>query len=256
MAHATVVDVAVLRRRSHPHPRRGGCLVEVASTLPGGVWTDRPACVDPVLAAAARAVNDHTRSDVARRRLLVLAPWLVTGGRAGGDGTAAPLGGLAGRLVLGRVDGPTSARVAASVATLQAAPVQVRWPRWRRWRRWRRQRRAVGLVRLAARVLSRGPDADAALFALLAGAVNVTRDLDGLPPLDAAVASGEDLPQMLPVLVEVRAPDGAESMYYHCTALTDRWPAPLRTAWQARMRELAASSGVRPAATQVGAHAL
>jgi hypothetical protein len=70
------------------------------------------------------------------------------------------------------------------------------------------------------------------------------------------VAGGEDSPLTLPVLVEIRAPDGGESMYYHCTALTERWPVPLRAAWQARMRELAASSEVGPAGSEAVVHAL
>ena len=84
MARSMVCEVPVLRRRGHLRPERGGCLVEIASTLPGGRWTDRPACVDPVLGAVARAVNDRT-SDASRGRLLVLAPWLITGTRIAGD---------------------------------------------------------------------------------------------------------------------------------------------------------------------------
>jgi hypothetical protein len=68
----------------------------------------------------------------------------------------------------------------------------------------------------------------------------------------AAVACGVDSAETLPVLVEIRAPDGAEWTYYHCTAVSEQWPAPLHTAWQARTQELAALSEVRPAAPEIG----
>lgn len=206
--------------------------MEVTATLAGGRWTAAPRCVDPLLAALARAVNDCS-SDAGRRGLLRFAPWLI--GLAPGDAFAmeAALGGLAGRVLLGRLDAVGSGRVAARLATLRrTAGTSVR-------ARWRRRRQAAGLVRLATRSLRRDVDADVLLAGLLADAVNATRCLVGLPAL--SMAPGDAVfPLTLPVQVEVRYPDGAESMYYHCTAVLEQWPAALRRAWQDRMDELAA----------------
>jgi hypothetical protein len=58
-----------------------------------------------------RAVNDHT-SDVGRRRLLGFPAWLVGTDRVDRDEAAVVVGGLAGRALVGRVDAPTSDRVA------------------------------------------------------------------------------------------------------------------------------------------------
>ena len=96
----------------------------------------------------------------------------------------------------------------------------------------------MALVRLAVRILAAGPDADQALRDLLVDAVNVTRRLEDLPPVDVADAITAGWSATLPVRVEVLVPDGAESMYFHCTALTDRWPASLGQAWQDRVGEL------------------
>jgi hypothetical protein len=234
MARSAVCEVPVLGRRRHLRPERGGCLVEIASTLPGGRWTDRPACVDPVLAAMARGVNDRT-SDAGQGGLLVLAPWLVTGGQVSADCAAMALGRLAGQTVLAGADGTESVRLATQIARLGPGSDP---PFWAGWLRWRRQRRATALVRRAVRPLARGPDPDAALRALLVDAVNVMRRLEGLPPVVVDDTTGTGWPATLPVRVELRVPDGADSLYFHCTALTDRWPAPLGQAWQDRAREL------------------
>ncbi|NJC12949.1 hypothetical protein F4558_002775 [Micromonospora profundi] len=58
--------------------------MEVAGTLTGGMWTDRPKGVELVLGELARAVNDHT-SDRGRPELLPIARgWSVTRASAGG----------------------------------------------------------------------------------------------------------------------------------------------------------------------------
>jgi hypothetical protein len=49
------------------------CVMELVSRLAREPWTDRPACVHPVLGAVARAVHDHT-SSAGRRELLPFAP--------------------------------------------------------------------------------------------------------------------------------------------------------------------------------------
>ena len=47
-----------LTRGKHTSPRNGACVMELASMLAGEDFTDRPAAVDPVIAAFLRAYND------------------------------------------------------------------------------------------------------------------------------------------------------------------------------------------------------
>ena len=47
-----------LARGKHTSPRNGACVMELASMLAGEEFTDRPAAVDPVIAAFLRAYND------------------------------------------------------------------------------------------------------------------------------------------------------------------------------------------------------
>jgi hypothetical protein len=50
--------------------------MELVSVLNGEPWTDHPRCVDPVLAAVARTVNDAVAAP-ARERLVALAPQMI-----------------------------------------------------------------------------------------------------------------------------------------------------------------------------------
>lgn len=59
-------------RFSHLHPDDGACLMEAASLLATGRFTDRPPGTHPVLAALARAVNDAV-DDTTRQTLWPLA---------------------------------------------------------------------------------------------------------------------------------------------------------------------------------------
>ncbi|HEU5158327.1 MAG TPA: hypothetical protein VFU43_15125 [Streptosporangiaceae bacterium] len=52
------------------------CVMELVSFLNEEEWSDHPRCVQPVLAAVARAVNDRV-SDEGRQRLVDLAPLLA-----------------------------------------------------------------------------------------------------------------------------------------------------------------------------------
>ena len=65
--------------------------MELASVLAGAPWSDRPGCTHPVLAAAARSVNDLT-TDAGLPRLVPLVPLVV--------GTDDPDPGHATRLAL------------------------------------------------------------------------------------------------------------------------------------------------------------
>lgn len=73
----------------HRTPAHGGCLMELTALVAGELWTDRPTCVDPVLAAIARRVNDES-SAAARHRLVPMIP-LFIGTVDGGPMAAAHL---------------------------------------------------------------------------------------------------------------------------------------------------------------------
>jgi hypothetical protein len=65
-----------LDRGRHRTPGDHACVMELVSVLNGEPWSDHPRCVDPVLAAVARTVNDVV--DVpARERLVALAPEMI-----------------------------------------------------------------------------------------------------------------------------------------------------------------------------------
>jgi hypothetical protein len=66
----------ILSRGKHRSPRKGACFMELASYLAGERWSDHPACTHPLLAAAARDVNDYT-SDGGRARLAGLIPSVI-----------------------------------------------------------------------------------------------------------------------------------------------------------------------------------
>jgi hypothetical protein len=66
----------ILSPGKHRSPRTGACFMELASLLAGERFSDHPACTHPLLAAAARHVNDHT-SDAGRQRLTDLIPSVI-----------------------------------------------------------------------------------------------------------------------------------------------------------------------------------
>jgi hypothetical protein len=70
-----------LARGRHRSPDEGACVMELASMLAGERFTDKPRCVDPVLAAFLRSFNDRL-DHVDRQRLLPYASRAV-GTRAG-----------------------------------------------------------------------------------------------------------------------------------------------------------------------------
>ena len=74
--------VPILSQGKHRSPRKGACFMELASYLAGERWSDHPGCTHPLLAAAAREVNDYT-SDAGRSRLAELIPSVI--GLTGGD---------------------------------------------------------------------------------------------------------------------------------------------------------------------------
>ena len=61
-----------LAKGRHRSPDEGACVMELASMLAGERFTDKPRCVDPVLAAFLRAFNDRL-DHFDRQRLLPYA---------------------------------------------------------------------------------------------------------------------------------------------------------------------------------------
>lgn len=241
--------VPLLGRGQHTNPGSGGCLLEVVGSLTGGPWTDRPACVDPVLAALARSVNDLS-SDWARPGLAPLIPWLVT--PAAGDPVrlAATLTVRAADAALRIADPLTAQRLAADVddATALLADDTTRLGRLARWRR---RRRAIVSVRSAAAAVAQtAPERrDAELRRLLADAIDQARRLDGLPAAEDLVRRGPDECRG-PVAIRTRlvVPHGADCLQLRCSAVLDRWPIWLQHSWNRRRAELSAAAP--PTATQ------
>jgi hypothetical protein len=60
----------------HSSPRDGACVVELASLIAGEEFSDRPQCVDPVIAAFLRGWNDRA-ADANRQRLRPYAELIV-----------------------------------------------------------------------------------------------------------------------------------------------------------------------------------
>ncbi len=249
MGTTRTYQVPLLAAGRHTHPRRGGCLVEVAGALPGGPWTDRPAWVDPVLAALARAVNDAT-SDPGRRALAPLAPWLL--------GPPGPDQHLAGALAVLHTAGtalsaadPAQARVLSAALDAGGAARAVEPARHLpsgRLQHLRWRRRAVHAVRFAAAVVAgnAGPAGQAAaddeLRRLLTGAVDRWRHACRLPPVPAPPPGTELDRGCVTVATQLVRPDGAESLSLHCRVQSGTGPGWLQQGWAARQAELAAGS--------------
>jgi hypothetical protein len=80
MTHASHQTVR-LSQGKHRDPDHGACVMELASMLAGEPFSDRPRCVDPVIAAFMRAFND--RLDHAPRQRLYPYAAAVVGSRKG-----------------------------------------------------------------------------------------------------------------------------------------------------------------------------
>jgi hypothetical protein len=248
MGHSDVHLVTLLAAGSHGHPRKGGCLLEVVSTLPGGPWTDHPRAVDPVLGVLARAVNDRT-SRPERPALAPLIPWLATLPHTPDLDAASVVAATAAAAAL-PVAGPEIARRLGSDTTAAAGAVPgVGIAGW--LARRARRRSAIQVVKLAVRTLADTQGkGDAAVRDLLIDAINQLRRRHGLaavPPLTQPAAACRGA---VAVRTQVLAPYGGDSIYYHCTALIDSWPGWLQEAWieaeRASDSRLVASDSVNP----------
>lgn len=75
--HGAMPDgLPLLTRGRHTGPAEGSCLMEYVSVLAGSRFSDRPRCTHPLLAWAARRINDAV-GDTARPALATLAPDLI-----------------------------------------------------------------------------------------------------------------------------------------------------------------------------------
>ena len=59
-----------LSRGNHKQGLGVGCAMEAVSALNGEMWTDQPECVDPVIGAFVRGVNDAMPDDQTRAKYL------------------------------------------------------------------------------------------------------------------------------------------------------------------------------------------
>jgi hypothetical protein len=218
--------VPLLSAGPHYHPRKGGCLLELVSALPGGAWTDHPPGIDPVFGVLARAVNDAT-TDAQRPALAQLISWLATLPPVPDEQAAAVVVAACLRAALPRSDPAQTAALthAADLAT-DAGDCGDRW-----WERRARRRAAICAVRLAVGTINRpthpaGAAAapDQTLAALLTDALSSVRLLHGLPPVPALARPAAACRVSVPVRSTLRAPDGAESLHHHANALVEYWP--------------------------------
>jgi len=224
MGHSDVHLVWLLSAGGHVHPRKGGCLLELVSAVPGGRWNAHPDPVDPVLGVLARAVNDRT-SSAQRPALAQLIPWLACMPRTGrAEATAAVVTTAAAAAV--PIAGPDVARQLSSDAA--AACTEVDAVGLRRWLAYRaRHRAAARAVRLTVNTLVRS-GGDEALRKLLIDAIDQLRLVHALPALPPLTRTAEACRGTVPVQSKLLAPDGGDSIYLHCTALIDLWPAWLQ----------------------------
>ena len=226
MRHHDVHLVPLLGAGTHTHPRHGGCLLELVNTLPGGAWTDHPPGIDPVLGCSP-AVNDAISNDQ-RPALAPLIPWLAALPPVRGDEAAAVVVTACTRAALADVD-PASVGAltrTAATATDLFTPGGERW-----WQHRARRRAAIRTVRLTVRTLTcltvhgrAEVDPDRALEALFTDALTQVGRIAGQPAVPAFTRPAHACRVSVPVHSELRAPEGAESLYHHASALTDAWP--------------------------------
>ncbi|GAB2864484.1 hypothetical protein GCM10027074_34780 [Streptomyces deserti] len=163
-------------RFSHLHPDDGACLMETASLLATGRFTDSPPGTHPVLAALARAVNDAV-DDPTRRTLWPLAADLADADPA--DRAYGPL------LVGMAVDAARRVRPASLRLKRRSAACHARARRLAHTRTPTTPARVADLLwwhgpghhhlEHALRVLLTAPDADQRLSRLLRQAVTEAR---------------------------------------------------------------------------------
>ena len=225
----------ILARGSHIHPRVDGCFAEVAATLATQTWNGHPICIPPVLLRLVWGANDGT-SPHARTSLAPLIPWAI-----------------------GHLRQPHDLVADAAVITVLTARSSVERsggtdldPLLRRLNRpprpghvldraiWRRAARHMVRAQLRSIMdTTDEPDRDARLRALLVAAIDATRAVEGLPPLQQP----PDVPygaHLLPVTAHLASVDEVPEL--HVEPLLDDWPDWIRDPWERRLHELDAAA--------------
>jgi hypothetical protein len=222
--------VPLLGAGRHTHPRHGGCLVELAGSLIGGPWSDRPASLDPVLGHLLRTVNDRCGADE-RPALAQLTPWLADlrpghdrPGRDRFDHGVVPTAVTKAALPLVR----SSALRRALVLAGPGADGPRSGEPLRFGPGWCGHRAAIQFVTSAVRVV-REDRGDAGLRHLLVGTLTELRLHSGLPPMPAMDRAARHCRLAVPVVGEIRAP-GGDGMHQYWTADVEGWPHWMRTA--------------------------
>jgi hypothetical protein len=219
--------VPLLGAGSHLHPSKGGCLLELVSTVPGGRWTDHPNAVDPVLSVLTWLVNDRT-SSAERPALAPLIPWLAglprTGRREALVCVTTTAAAAAVPLAEPGVAQQLSSEAAAACSEVEQHGLQgwLAHPA--------RHKAATRTIRLAVDTVARN-DGDQALRSLLVKAINDLRFLHALPALPPLSRPTPACRVAVPVQSQIRFPDGGESIYLHATGLIESWPAWLSEPW-------------------------
>ena len=206
MVAEPVIDVPVLLAGHHGNPRRGACLMEVVSAVPGGPWTDHPALVPPVLAAACRAVNDCL-PDAERASLLAFVPWIDMGRSPPATLMRAELGERLARLAESYPGGPLPGSGT------------------------RRPAVAARAVKRAIHVLNRGPAAVDLLRRLLLDSVNLVRASAGLDLVSEPDLRIRSVVRSLPMKISYFCPGDRSWAYPHCAADVAGWPPELIPDW-------------------------
>lgn len=226
MQNSDIHLVALLDAGSHSHPGKGGCLLELVSTLPEGRWTAHPEAVDPVLGVLARAVNDRM-STAERPTLAPLIPWLACLPRTNRRDARAAVVSTAAAAAMPLAEPQVAHQLGLDVAAACGAAATSRLHAWLAERA--SQRAAVRVVRGAVHVLV-GAAGDWALRTLLVEAINQLRVLHALPALPPLTRPAAACRAAVPIRSEILAPDGGDSTYLHSTALVESWPPWLREA--------------------------
>lgn len=227
MGYSDVHFVWLLGAGHHVHPHKGGCLLELVSTLPGGPWSDRPDSVDPVLRVLTWSVNDRT-SPAERPALAPLIPWLATMASVSERKARAAVVTTVVAAVRPYAEPDVVERLSLDAV---AACAEVDASGLRSWRAHYVQRRAAArAVRLAVATLARH-GGDAALRTLLVEVINELRMLNALPAIPPLMRPAEACRVAVPIHSKILSPEGGESIYTHCNALVEDWPGWLQEPW-------------------------
>lgn len=73
----TDLILPILSEGAHESPKEGACFMEFVSYLAGEVWSDAPACSDPMLGVFMQRINDQINDPGQRSKLAELIPQVI-----------------------------------------------------------------------------------------------------------------------------------------------------------------------------------